>query len=258
MRFEEILVLCMGVTGLVCLMHFVWTKYKGIPNATNKQHWVVEYSRSFFPVFVIVLVLRSFLVEPFRIPSGSMKPTLLVGDFVLVNKYAYGLRVPVLGNKVLSIGAPQTGDVIVFKHDSGKDFIKRVVGVPGDHIEYKYKTLYINGQQISTKFLQAANDDSISVAENVEYLPNIVHNIYINPQHHSVYPYSDFVVPEGNYFVLGDNRDNSKDGRYWGFVRDEDLLGKAFATWMSWGGKGDYVRWARIGRSIYNPTDEQK
>ncbi len=222
---------------------------------TLKEPTIVEYAKSFFPVILAVLLLRSFLVEPFRIPSGSMMPTLLVGDFILVNKYAYGIRLPVLNEKVYDIDDPQRGDVVVFRFpkDPGVDYIKRVVGVPGDHIVYRDKTLRINGEQIAQipagTYIGTGSGLSMSGAEiRQEALGNVKHDILVAPRVHGVN--ADVVVPEGHYFVMGDNRDNSNDSRYWGFVPDENLVGKAFMIWMNWDSAAGGVNWDRIGDSI--------
>jgi signal peptidase I len=252
MRFEEILVILTVVSGTICLLNYLYRKLKPAQGVTAKTNVIVEYSQSFFPVFVIVLLLRSFLFEPFRIPTGSMKPTLVEGDFILVNKFAYGVRLPVLGTKLIPFGTPKVGDIIVFRHDDEKDLIKRVVGVPGDHIKYSDKKLYINGVEVPTNFYQPVFADNRPMLESTEHLANLVHNIYVDPNNVDYYPYSDVIVPPNSYFVLGDNRDNSKDGRYWGFVKDKDLLGKALITWMSWDQENKDVRWSRIGKYMYS------
>jgi len=256
MRFEEILVILSAVTGIICLMHLIYKKQQVKAGKTVKSNWVVDYSISFFPVLILVLALRSFFVEPFRIPTGSMKPTLVEGDFILVNKFSYGVRLPVLGTTIIPVGKPKVGDIVVFRHPDGKDLIKRVVGLPGDHIRYADKKLYINGKLVPTEFLSKTSDRGIFALESKERLDSLVHSIYVYPERvmHG-YPFDDVVVPDGSYFVLGDNRDNSEDGRYWGFVKDKDLLGKAFATWMSWDsdafGLSMPIRFNRIGKSIY-------
>ena len=220
-----------------------------------KEPTVVEYAKSFFPVILAVLLLRSFLVEPFRIPSGSMMPTLLVGDFILVNKYTYGIRLPVLNKKVVELGSPQRGDVVVFRFpkDPSVDYIKRVVGVPGDHIVYRDKTLFINGEQIPQlpggSYIGTGSGLSMSGASlRQEILGGVEHDILVVPRQRGVS--SDVIVPEGHYFVMGDNRDNSNDSRYWGFVPDQNLVGKAFMIWMNWDSAGDGVAWNRIGENI--------
>lgn len=236
MRFEEILTAATIVTGTVSLI-FIRSKKKNV---------IIDNCKSFFPVLFVVLLLRSFLYEPFRIPSGSMKPTLLVGDFILVNKYDYGVRLPVLGTKLIEFGEPKTGDVVVFRAE-GQDMIKRVIGVPGDRIRYQDKKLYINDQEIPTQFVRDTYDQGVFTVEKKETLPSLQHDIYIYPEKSRPMAYTDIKVPEGSYFVMGDNRDNSIDSRYWGFVKDKDLLGRAAATWMSW---GSGVRWSRIGKPI--------
>jgi len=252
MRFEEILVLLSAITGLICVMHFLYSRKQGLAGKVVKQNWIIDYSKSFFPVLLIVLALRSFLFEPFRIPTGSMKPTLVEGDFILVNKFTYGFRLPILGTTLIPVSKPKVGDIIVFRHPDGKDLIKRVVAVPGDHIRYVDKQLYINNKLVPTERVGETSDRGIKTEESKEHLANLVHRIYIYPQRIiSYYPYQDIVVPEKSYFVMGDNRDNSEDSRFWGFVRDRDLLGKAFATWMSWDSEKPDVRWNRIGKSIY-------
>ena len=215
---------------------------------------LVEYARSFFPVFLIVLLLRSFLVEPFRIPSGSMMPTLLVGDFILVNKFSYGIGLPVADTKIIDLGSPQRGDVIVFRYpeDPSTPFIKRVVGVPGDEIAYYNKVLYINGEAAPQEVVgpfdrQGSGMNMTGASERLEQLDEIHHQILVQPG----YPSAEgrMVIPEGNYFVLGDNRDNSRDSRYWGTVPDKLLIGRAFLIWMNWDW-GHGIDWERIGNSI--------
>ena len=195
---------------------------------------VVEYAKSFFPVLLLVLLLRSFLVEPFQIPSGSMLPTLKIGDFILVNKFHYGLRLPVAGTKVMPLNDPERGDVMVFKfpQDPRVNYIKRVIGVPGDHIRYDNKTLTINGEVVPLKLLAALPPGRPERQLMLEDLGAVEHEIYrdLGPSRAA----GEWVVPEGRYFVMGDNRDNSNDSRFWGFVPDELVVGKAFVVWMHW------------------------
>ncbi len=223
--------------------------------------WWVEYGISFFPVILFVFVLRSFLVEPFRIPSGSMLPTLQSGDLILVNKFQYGLRLPVLDYKVLDLGTPQRGDVVVFRYpvDPSVDYIKRVVGVPGDVVQYRNKVLSINGEPVD----QVRNGDYFEpdrggyIARYDEALGRVQHQILLNRRAlQPLMPISDFpyrdscqytntglrcMVPEGHYFMMGDNRDNSLDSRYWGFVPDRNIVGRAFFIWMN------FSQFSRIG-----------
>jgi signal peptidase I len=231
----------------------------------RKEPLLVEYARSFFPVILVVLVLRSFLVEPFRIPSGSMMPTLLVGDFILVNKFAYGIRLPVINKKVLETGEPQRGDVVVFRYPKEPtiDYIKRVVGVPGDRINYRGKVLYVNGEPmrqtpvgIYTGVGSGARETGSFQA--LESLDGVEHNILTHPLAPDFAPMcrvlrsGPIVVPEGHYFVMGDNRDNSNDSRCWGLVPEGNLVGKAFAIWMSWDSalSGFPIAWERLGDTI--------
>ncbi len=223
----------------------------------KREPVIVEYARSFFPILLAVLVLRSFVVEPFRIPSGSMMPTLQIGDFILVEKYAYGLRLPVTNTKVVSTGEPQRGDVVVFRYPKNPslDYIKRIIGLPGDHIRYDRKRLTINGNPVDLEIEGKYVIDSelryrVELALLKEQLGPVEHQILVDPVGDMSAPQlrnGEFVVPPGHYFVMGDNRDNSNDSRVWGTVPEENLVGKAFLIWMNWNGG---VEWSRIGNSI--------
>jgi len=222
---------------------------------TLKESTLVEYCKSFFPVILAVLLLRSFLVEPFRIPSNSMMPTLLTGDFILVNKYAYGIRLPVLNNKVVEMGEPERGDVVVFRYpkDPSVDYIKRVVGLPGDRVGYYNKIIYINsepvGQVPAGVYIGVGSGISLSGArERQEQLGEVLHDILVMPRTPGLE--GEYVVGEDEYFVMGDNRDNSNDSRYWGPVPESNLVGKAFRVWMNWDGANGGVDWDRIGMKI--------
>lgn len=248
--FALLLVIAVAVTGAIYLFDIFVTAPKrreavataeakaDIDEVTreklNKQPILIEYSRSFFPVLFIVLILRSFLVEPFQIPSGSMLPTLKIGDFILVNKYHYGIRLPVIGTKVTSINDPERGDVMVFKYPENPsiNYIKRVVGLPGDHVRYANKQLFINGKPVPAEFIANLKFESPPKVLAKEMLGEVEHEIYVQPVRDPQWP--EWTVPEGHYFVLGDNRDNSRDSRYWGFVPDELIVGKAFAVWLHW------------------------
>ena len=225
---------------------------KSLPTQTPSR--LVEYARSFFPVFLIVLLLRSFFVEPFRIPSNSMMPTLLTGDFILVNKFNYGIRLPVVDTKIVDVGMPVRGDVVVFRYpeDPSTPFIKRVVGVPGDRIGYYDKVLYVNDEPMNQipigRYVGVGSGAVMSGASlRTEPFGETEHQILVQPRAHSVQ--GSAVVPQGHYFVLGDNRDNSRDSRYWGTVPDELLIGRAFTIWMNWD-VGHGFDWKRIGMSI--------
>ncbi|MYN28672.1 signal peptidase I [Duganella levis] len=221
-----------------------------------RQPTWIEYSGSFFPVIALVFCLRSFLYEPFKIPSSSMVPTLLVGDLILVNKFTYGIRLPVLNKKIIQINDPQRGDVMVFKYpmDMSQDYIKRVIGVPGDKITYENKRLTVNGVEVKYTALDDYLEDEKLVYNKQfeENLSGVSHRILNNaaaptynrdnvlPFPHNdacTYRYEGFTctVPAGNYFMMGDNRDNSADSRYWGFVPDKNIVGKAFFVWMNLG-----------------------
>ena len=251
MNFALWLLVLSVASGAVYLLDILFLAKKR--KKDQKPMWLIEYSRSFFPVFFVVLLLRSFIVEPFRIPSGSLEPILLVGDFVAVNKFAYGFRLPVWEKKVISIANPKTGEIAVFRWppDPSLDFIKRVIGVPGDKVTYHNKILTINGQEMKQTFLEYTTDESSgnSVAKYRENLNGIEHDIYVRPDVPAVDV--EVTVPEGHYFMMGDNRDDSADSRFWGFVSDEYLRGKASLVWMSWNAKTWMVRWNRLGRVIH-------
>ncbi|MDH2431938.1 signal peptidase I [Pokkaliibacter sp. MBI-7] len=202
----------------------------------TRESWPIEYAKSFFPVLFIVFFLRSFIVEPFQIPSGSMLPTLEIGDFILVNKFSYGIRLPVLNTKVIEVGEPKRGDVMVFRYpgDPKINYIKRVIGVPGDKIAYYHKRLYVNGQEVPEQFLSNIPPTEPSLQLFQEQLGNVSHKIYKVPGQPSVE--AEWEVPPGHYFMMGDNRDNSNDSRYWGFVPEENIVGKAFFVWFHWEG----------------------
>ncbi len=251
--FAAALVLAAAVTGLIWLADALfWAPARRAASDPDRQREpvVVDYARSFFPLIVIVLVLRSFLGEPFRIPSGSMMPTLMAGDFILVNKYTYGLRLPVVDHKILDLGSPERGDIVVFRfpQDPSVDFIKRVIGLPGDHIVYREKQLYINGEPVPQRELGGSGGyPSQDLEIRHETLDGTVHEILVMPGRGE--PALEFYVPEGEYFVMGDNRDNSNDSRVWGTVPDRNLVGRAFLVWMSWEPGGGPV-WDRFGTKI--------
>jgi len=205
--------------------------------ALAREPVLVEYAKSFFPVLLVVLVLRSFIIEPYQIPTGSMIPTLQVGDFILVNKYHYGLRLPVIGTKIVDIGEPQRGEVMVFipPHEN-KYYIKRVVGMPGDRIRYEDKRLYINGEEVERDYLGATRVEfgPESVAGNLyqEDLGGVEHTIQLSDLRLGRQGRTSWIVPEGHYFMMGDNRDNSADSRVWGPVSETKIIGRAVAIWM--------------------------
>ncbi|ETX10683.1 signal peptidase [Marinomonas ushuaiensis DSM 15871] len=194
--------------------------------------------KSYFVIIAVIFCLRSFVVEPFQIPSGSMLPTLKIGDFILVNKFDYGIRLPVLNTTIIPTTQPERGDVVVFKYplDPSLNYIKRLIGLPGDQVSYHNKVLTVNGQQVSKDLLSklsiSLNPSREPVElfnENIGGIEHEIYNSYRNTPHEG-----DWVVPEGHYFVMGDNRDNSADSRFWGFVPEENMKGRAFYVWLHW------------------------
>ncbi|HUR40194.1 MAG TPA: signal peptidase I [Verrucomicrobiae bacterium] len=259
--FAVILTLLTLVTGVVWALDKWWLAPRRRaalpPGAPDQPNGVIDFSRSFFPVILLVLLLRSFLAEPFRIPSGSMIPTLAIGDFILVNKFAYGLRDPVFHTKLLALGAPERGDVVVFRYpvDPSKDFIKRVIGLPGDRIAYRNKQLILNGEPVpldpmpaNTPGYTAEHSPAGMVYHFQESLGAVRHELMV--QAGRAAEDFEFEVPEGQYFMMGDNRDGSDDSRRWGTVPEGHLVGRAFLVWMSWDGNRMRPNWSRIGNTI--------
>jgi signal peptidase I len=217
-------------------------------------NWLIYQSKSFLPILLIVLFLRSFLAEPFRIPSGSMLPTLLIGDYILVNKYQYGIRLPITKYKLVDISNPERGDVVVFRYPGNEkiNFIKRVIGIPGDIVKYEDKDLYVNNikykkiEKNEHKYLNDFFREEMKIfSESNKTKSYDILNDNMSPTNDDI-----FTVPEGKYFVMGDNRDHSSDSRYWGFVPNENLVGKAFFIWMSFNSDNFSFKYNRIGNSI--------
>ncbi len=266
MNFPLILFVLLAITGSILLLDMLFFKKRRAEG--ESEPWWIEYPKSFFPIILIVFSLRSFVIEPFKIPSGSMIPTLLVGDFILVNKYTYGIRLPVINKKIWDINEPQRGDVLVFRYpeDPAIDYIKRIVGLPGDIITYHNKRLIINGETIKTVY----EGDFKYVESGFGYIYSDRYTEHLTPEGHSIlinqdvkgiqfsnvrqfdfrenckYSRTGFTceVPQGHYFTLGDNRDSSSDSRYWGFVPEQNIVGKAFMIWWNFGDFG------RIGQTI--------
>lgn len=256
------LVVATAVTGVIWLLYALFSKKKDnlnlVSKSGNDEPLLVEYAKSFFPVLIIVLILRSFIAEPFRIPSGSMIPTLEIGDFILVNKFSYGIRLPVLHTKIIDVDLPKRGDVVVFRFpkDNKTDYIKRVVGVPGDVIRFENKRLFVNGeemQHVPIGRYEAVNqrNDVYETLRMKETLGDVEHDIIIRPNIIGRGTTGERTVPEGHYFVMGDNRDNSNDSRFWGFVPEENLVGKAMLVWMHLNfGSDEVFKASRIGEVI--------
>lgn len=252
-------------TGIIWLLDFFLFRHNRSPEAV--EPWWIEYPKSFFPVILIVFCLRSFLVEPFKIPSGSMIPTLLVGDFILVNKYTYGIRVPVINLKIIDINEPERGEVLVFRYpeNPSMDYIKRIIGVPGDLVTYRNKQLITNGVPVrlesTGEYTYVESGLSYVYSQGYTEFISEGHTIIVDPDMPSIqisgvqqFPYSENCsygdseftcrVPAGHYFVMGDNRDSSSDSRYWGFVPERNIVGKAFMIWWNFNDLG------RIGLNI--------
>lgn len=245
MIFAIILMSVTVFTGVITLLDYIYFKKRRLKKA--KEPFLIEYSKSFFPILLVVFVIRSFIVEPFKIPSGSMMPTLISGDFIAVNKFAYGIRLPVWNKTLISLGSPSRGDVFVFHYPKKPsiDYIKRVVGLPGDEIKYIDKGLVVNGKPIKLKFKgkynYETNDGQImSALEFEELLVDSTHSILTQDRPSENY---QFNVPEGHYLAMGDNRDNSSDSRVWGFVPEELLVGKAFIIWLNFSEPGRIGNW---------------
>ncbi|MGZ8216045.1 signal peptidase I [Methylomagnum sp.] len=254
--FSFFLALATFVTGVIWGGYLLMLRLQPAGETPpENEPMIVEYARSFFPIVLIVLLLRSFLVEPFRIPSGSMMPTLLIGDFILVNKFTYGIRLPVANTKVVEMGEPKRGDIVVFRfpRDPTVDYIKRVIGLPGDRIGYFNKQVFVNGEPIKQVPLGAYEGVSGTTGGEIllsEELGSVTHDILVKNGDPSVKE-GEFNVPPGKYFVMGDNRDNSNDSRFWGFVPEGNLVGRAFFIWMSWDADKPGIAFNRIG-SVLN------
>lgn len=269
--FPLFMLLILVLTGVIWLVDYLFFQKKR--SAGAEEPTAVEYAKSFFPVILIVFIIRSFMAEPFKIPSGSMMPTLLAGDYILVNKYIYGLRLPVLNTVFLDISQPKHGDVAVFHFPPNPkiDYIKRIIGLPGDRIQYINKRLTVNGQDLTVTHMDdytykrkerrlvggevIIEEVEVTAEQYIEKIATVEHELLIHPDSPKQYSFNAIgqkflngevvTVPEDHYFAMGDNRDNSSDGRVWGFVPNQNLVGKAFFIWFN------FDQFARIGNSIH-------
>ena len=263
--FSAVLVLAAAVTGSIWILDVLILAPRrtrsldfdggmggGKIDGEQSLPWYVDFSRSFFPVILVVLVLRSFIIEPFRIPSSSMEPTLYPGDFILVNKFSFGVRLPVIHTKILDTGEPERGDVTVFRYPENPSvaYIKRIIGLPGDRLEYRDKQLYINGEPVPQEELSAEQIEELSPGYRIlqEHLDERDYLTKVSKLRNSRGWEGE--IPAGHYFALGDNRDDSRDSRYWGFLPEENLIGKAFLIWMNWDCVTGDGHCNRIGRSV--------
>lgn len=260
--FPLILLSVTVLTGVITLCDILICLFKKetVFGKHIKRPVVIEYARAFFPVLLLVFVIRSFIVQPYRVPTGSLEPTVIPGDFILVNQFDYGLRFPVWDKKLVSISLPKHGQIALFYYPVNHNltFVKRVIGLPGDRISYINKVLYINGKEQPQKFIAdvtRVNDfgQLTTYKKYQETLDGVVHDIFVRTD----IPGTNFynvTVPAGHYFMMGDNRDESDDSRYWGFVPENDLVGHALLIWMSWNSNASHwyhsVRWKRIGTSL--------
>lgn len=261
MNFPVTLTFIVAVMGGILIIDQLFFAHKRAANHYPRP-LVVENAHSLFFVLLLVWVIRSFVIQPYRVPTGSLQPTIRPGDFLVVNQFSYGLRFPIFNLKLVATGEPKRGDIALFylPPDPSLLLVKRVIGLPNDLITYKNKVLYINGQEMKQTELGRAMDDEPKTAFNPEEhipvllkqedLAGVVHEIYVLPDKPG--PFGDFSirVPSGHYLMLGDNRDNSDDSRAWGFVPEKNLLGKAFGIFMSWDALNHRIRWERIGEKI--------
>lgn len=249
MNYEKILFLILLLFFIIIVLCYFLKNNKMFIVVNNYMSYMINI----FLIILFLFIFRSFLLEPFRIPTRSMVPTLFDGDFLLVNKFIYGLRIPLINKKIIDISFPKVGDIIVFRHITNKIYVKRAIGIPGDHIRYVNENLYINDNLITRLYffedvdLTYNNSSFIPVESYHEKLNNnVYYNIYLRPWVNDAYIISDFIVPDNSYFVMGDNRNNSYDSRAWGLVKNDDLIGKVFFIWFSWDLYYKDIRWNRV------------
>lgn len=256
--FLNILALITAFTGVVTLVDYIRTrKQRREQRAAGKKITypvLIDYCRAFFPVLLIVLILRSFIVQAYQVPTGSLEPTVMPGDLIAVNQYDYGLKLPLWYKTILRVGKPKTAQIALFRWpvNQGVTFVKRVIGVPGDHISYIKKVLYINGKEQKQTYLGTAVDREFSPVKVAVYSENLagkMHKIWVRPTS-PTHDFKDLVVPKGHYFMMGDNRDNSLDSRAWGFVPVKSFIGRAMVVWMNIRFSPFSIDWHRIGTNL--------
>ncbi|MDP2763168.1 MAG: signal peptidase I [Enterobacteriaceae bacterium] len=254
MTLNIFILILIFLIGTIIILSSIYLK--NIITKSIKTKLIFDEIKSIYLIISIIMLIRIFVIEPFRIPSGSMNPTLISGDIIFVNKFIYGIKNPILNKNILNINYPKKGDIIVFMHTNGQYYIKRIIGIPGDYIKYENKKIYINKQTIKTKYIgkyiKIDNGITLEIDKFKEYLiPSKEHRILkINNINTNKYNYCDITVPKNSYFVLGDNRDNSKDSRYWGYVAEKNIIGKALIIWMNTNLNGYNVKWNRIFKYI--------
>jgi signal peptidase I len=260
-NFQATLTLLVAGTGMIALIDRLFVHKKRMAEERARP-LIVENAYAFFGVLLLVWAIRSFLIQPYRVPTGSLLPTIEPGDFLAVNQFAYGFRFPVINKKLVAVAEPKRGEIALFYYpvDPNVVFIKRVIGLPGDHIEFKNKVLYINGKEMKQTFIESAVDHEPATENNPEeHLPIVIkqenldgikHRIYMSPFDTALSADFNVDVPAGNYFMMGDNRDNSGDSRVWGFVPEKNLIGKALVIWMNWDPLSNKPKWHRIGHVV--------
>lgn len=265
-NFLNLLTLLTIFSGIIVIVDVIWCQcFLLRPQETRQAYpWVIEYARSFFPILLLVLIVRAFLIQPYRVPTGSLEPTIMPGDFILVNQYDYGLHWPLTGYLIFPKKTdlqqrPQRGQIALFNWpvNPAVTFVKRVIGLPGDRISYLNKVFYINGKKMNQTFIKntvshSSKETSCVVQEYEEDLEGIKHRIFIKPTA-AAQDFENLLVPKDQYLVIGDNRDDSNDSRIWGFVPLEDFMGRALFIWMSWDRKTHRIRWQRIGIPLKTP-----
>jgi len=254
--FLNILALVTLFSGVVTFVDWVIRRKNTAPVGERKYSFFVEYSRSFFPVFLIVLVIRSFLFQPYRVPTGSLEPTVIPGDLILVTQYNYGLKIPLWDKVIIHTGKPKRGQIALFQWPVNPKltFVKRVIGIPGDHISYINKVFYINGveekQTFVKNFEEITSQGPQPAKEYIENLNGLKHYILRKPSMLGT-DFKNLVVPKGMYLMIGDNRDDSDDGRMWGFVPVHSFIGRAVFVWFNISFNPFKIRWNRIGTKLY-------